>query len=54
MRGLLGELLLGLDFLESYDFKLRVANDSKVGKPFKLTKRYVEFLMYLFSIPIGS
>jgi hypothetical protein len=49
-----GELLLSLDFLEGYDFEFSVMNDGKVGRPFKLTKRYVEFLMvvrYLFSMP---
>jgi hypothetical protein len=49
-----GELLLSLDFLEGYDFEFSVMNDGKVGRPFKLTDGYVEFLMvvrYLFSMP---
>jgi hypothetical protein len=56
MRGLIrrGELLLSLDFLDDYDFELSLLNDGKVGRPFKLTERYIEFLMivrYLFSMP---
>ena len=35
-----GELLLSLDFLESYDFELSVMNDCKVGRPFKITDGY--------------
>ncbi|MEM2614640.1 MAG: transposase [Nitrososphaerota archaeon] len=49
-----GELLLGLDFLEGYDAELTGLNVGKVGRPFKITVRYVEFLMvvrYLFSMP---
>jgi transposase len=49
-----GELLLSLDFLKGYDLELSVMNDGKVGRPFKLTERYIEFLMvvrYLFSMP---
>jgi len=49
-----GELLLGLDFLEGYDAELMGLNIGKVGRPFKITVRYVEFLMvvrYLFSMP---
>ncbi|MEM2193248.1 MAG: hypothetical protein QXY40_04840 [Candidatus Methanomethylicia archaeon] len=49
-----GELLLGLDFLEGYDVELMDLNIGKVGHPFKLTVRYVEFFMvvrYLFSMP---
>lgn len=49
-----GMLLLSLDFLEGYDFELMALNDNKVGRPFKLTVKYVEFLMivrYLFSMP---
>ncbi len=48
-----GELLLSLDFLESYECELMALNCGKVGRPFKLTGRYVEFLAvvrYLFSI----
>ena len=47
-----GGLLLSLDFLEGYDVELMVLNF--VGRPFKLTDRYVDFLMvvrYLFSMP---
>jgi hypothetical protein len=50
-----GELILALDFLEGYDFELRTANDGKVGRPFKLAERYVEFLAvarYVFSMPL--
>jgi len=39
-----GELLLSLDFLETYDDDLRAMNCEKVGRPYKLTDRYVEFL----------
>jgi hypothetical protein len=50
-----GELLLSLDFLKEYDNELRIMNNNnKIGHPFKLTKRYIEFLMivhYLFSMP---
>ena len=35
-----GELLLSLDFLESYDFELSVMNDCKVGHPFKIADGY--------------
>ncbi len=40
-----GELLLSFDFLDSYDVELKALNDGKVGRPFKLIDRYVEFLM---------
>jgi len=46
--------LLSLDFLEVYDDELTGLNIGKVGRPFKITFRYVEFLMvmrYLFSMP---
>ena len=49
-----GELLLSLDFLENYDDELTALNIGKVGRPFKITFRYVEFLTvvrYLFSMP---
>jgi hypothetical protein len=49
-----GELLLSLDFLEGYELDLSLLNDCKVGHPFKITNRYIEFLMvvrYLFSMP---
>lgn len=49
-----GELLLSLDFLDSYDDELEAMNRGKVGYPYRLTNRYVEFLAvvrYLFSIP---
>jgi len=49
-----GELLLGLDFLEGYDVELTGLNVGKVGRPFNITVRCVEFLMvvrYLFSMP---
>ncbi|MEM2403604.1 MAG: transposase [Candidatus Methanomethylicia archaeon] len=39
---------------EGYDSELTALNRGKVGHPFKLTVRYVEFLMvvrYLFSMP---
>ncbi|MEM2405335.1 MAG: IS5 family transposase, partial [Candidatus Methanomethylicia archaeon] len=41
-------------FLEGYDSELTALNRGKVGHPFKITVRYVEFLMvvrYLFSMP---
>ena len=46
--------MLSLDFLEGYELDLSLLNDCKVGHPFKITNRYVEFLMvvrYLFSMP---
>jgi hypothetical protein len=46
-----GELLLSLNFLEGYDRELRRMNRGKVGRPYMLTVRYVEFLAvvrYLF------
>ena len=49
-----GELLLSLDFLDGYGAELMALNCGKVGRPFKLTGRYVEFLTvvrYLFSMP---
>jgi len=49
-----GELLLSLDFLEGYDRELRRMNHGKVGRPYMLTERYVEFLSvvrYLFCFP---
>jgi len=45
-----GELLLGLDFLE--DFELSLLNDGKIGRPFKITDRYIVFLAVVrFSMP---
>ncbi len=52
-----GELILSLDFLKGYDLELSVLNDGKVGRPFKLTDRYIEFPMvvrYLFSMPYSQ
>jgi len=49
-----GELLLSLEFLEGYDRELRRMNRGKVGRPYALTERYVEFLSvvrYLFGFP---
>jgi len=49
-----GELLLSLEFLESYDRDLKSMNRDKVGRPYMLTERYVEFLSvvrYLFGFP---
>jgi len=45
-----GELLLSLDFLEGYDAELMGLNVGKVGRPFKITVRYVEFLMVALSL----
>jgi hypothetical protein len=48
------ELLLSLDFLDDYDYKLNLLNDGKVGRPFKITYGYIVFLAvvrYLFSMP---
>jgi len=39
-----GELLLSLDFLESYDLELSVLNFGKVGRPYRVTYMYVVFL----------
>jgi len=36
-----GELLLSPDFLEGYDYELSLLNDGKVGRPFKITDRYI-------------
>jgi len=38
-----GELLLSLDFLKDYDFELSLLNDGEVGRPFKITDRYIVF-----------
>jgi hypothetical protein len=49
-----GELLLSLDFLESYDLELSVLNFGKVGRPYRVTCMYVVFLAvvgYLFGMP---
>jgi hypothetical protein len=49
-----GELLLSLDFLESYDLDLSVLNCGKVGRPYRVTYMYVMFLAvvrYLFNMP---
>jgi hypothetical protein len=49
-----GELLLSLDFLESYDHELSVLNCGKVGRPYRVTYMYVVFLAvvrYLFGMP---
>jgi hypothetical protein len=49
-----GELLLTLDFLDNYEEELRNENAGKVGRPYTLTARYVEFLLAvrcLFSMP---
>jgi hypothetical protein len=46
-----GKLLLSLNFLEDWELELGSINDGKIGRPFKLTGRYVEFLTvtrYLF------
>jgi len=49
-----GQLLLSLEFLESYDRELKHMNRGKVGRPYVLTERYAEFLSavrYLFGFP---
>ena len=49
-----GELLLSLDFLESYDLELSVLNCGKVGRPYRVTCMYVVFLAIvrnLFNMP---
>ena len=49
-----GEILLSLEFLDSYEDELRAVNEGKVGRPYTLTDRYMEFLMvvrYLFFMP---
>jgi len=47
-----GELLLSLDFLEGYDYELSLLNDGKIGRPFKITDRYIVFLAVVrFSMP---
>lgn len=49
-----GGLLLSLDFLDGYEDELRAMNGGKVGRPYALTDRYMEFLSvvrYLLSMP---
>lgn len=49
-----GELLLSLDFLDGYEDELKAMNGDKVGRPYALTNRYMEFLSvvrYLFVMP---
>jgi hypothetical protein len=49
-----GELLLRLDFLESYDLELSVLNCGKVGGPYRVACMYVVFLAAgrcLFGVP---
>jgi len=49
-----GEILLSLDFLENYEDELRAMNREKVGRPYALIWRYMEFLSvvrYLFVMP---
>jgi hypothetical protein len=49
-----GELLLSLEFLESYDEELEGMNLGKVGRPFTLTDSHIIFLAvvrYLFRFP---
>jgi len=45
-----GKLLLSLDFLN--DYELSLLNEGKVGRPFKITDRYIVFLAIVrFSMP---
>lgn len=49
-----GEILLSLYFLENYEDELRAMNHEKVGRPYTLPERYMEFLSvvrYLFIMP---
>jgi len=49
-----GELLLDLEFLDGYEDELRAMNRGKVGRPYALADRYMEFLLvvrYLFVMP---
>jgi hypothetical protein len=49
-----GELLLSLDFLETYDDELKAMNRCKEGRPFALTDSHIVFLAvvrYLFGLP---
>jgi hypothetical protein len=46
-----GELLLSLDFLDSYGCELSLLNDGKVGRPFKITIVFLAVVRYLFSMP---
>jgi transposase len=49
-----GELLLGLEFLESYEEELNAMNEGKEGRPFTLTRSHIIFLAvvrYLFGFP---
>ena len=52
-----GELLLNLDFLESYERVLRHINRVEIGRPHMLTDRHVKlltFALYYFVFLIGS
>ena len=49
-----GELLLSLEFLESYEDELKTMNCGKEGRPFTLTSSHMMFLAvvrYLFGLP---
>jgi hypothetical protein len=46
-----GELLLSLDFLESYDLELSVLNLGKVGRPYRVTYMFLAVVRYLFNMP---
>jgi hypothetical protein len=46
-----GELLLSLDFLESYDLDLSLLNCGKVGRPYRVTYMFLAVVRYLFNIP---
>ena len=39
-----GEILLNLDFLDSYEAELKAMNLDKIGRPYTLTGKYIEFL----------
>jgi hypothetical protein len=46
-----GELLLSLDFLESYDLDLSLLNLGKVGRPYRVTCMFLAVVRYLFNMP---
>ncbi len=49
-----GKLILELSFVENYQNELDAINHGKEGRPYKLTRTYIQFLTavrYLYSVP---
>ena len=42
-----GELLIALDFLDSWDDELKKMNDRKRGKPFQFPQSFIVFMAYV-------